>query len=179
MPGVALIHPGALSPEAQGNIQKSWDNRHAGVGNSHRTAVLEEGMTVHNLGIPPEEAQFLATRQFQTIEICRWFGVPPHMAYDLERATFSNIEQQSIAFVQDSLLPWIVNHEEQLLADVIEREGWESNVWAEYELDGRLRGDTPSRYRVYQIGVMYGLLSPERGKSKRKIFPRILVATRC
>ena len=168
-PGVVLMHPGELSPTAKGNIQSSFDKRHRGVGKAHKTAVLEEGMKAERIGVPPEEAQFLETRQFQVLEICRWFGVPPHMAYELSRATFSNIEHQSIAFVQDSLLPWIVNHEEQLLADIIEREGYESNVWAEYVLDGRLRGDTPSRYRVYQIGVMYGLLSRNEARAKENL----------
>ena len=168
-PGVVLMHPETLSPDAKDNLQRSFDKRHSGVGNAHKTAILEEGMQAERIGVPPEEAQFLETRQFQVLEICRWFGVPPHMAYELTRATFSNIEHQSIAFVQDSLLPWIVNHEEQLLADVIEREGYESNVWAEYVLDGRLRGDTTSRYRVYQIGVMYGLMSRNEARAKENM----------
>ncbi len=165
-PGVALMHPQTLSTQAKENIRESWDKRHAGPDGSHKTAVLEEGMTVERIGIPPEEAQFLGTRSFQTLEICRWFGVPPHMAYDLERATFSNIEHQSIAFVQDSLMPWIVNHEEQMQTDLVEREGYESNVWAEYAVDGRLRGDTLSRYRTHQIGIMYGLRSPNEARAK-------------
>ena len=169
MPGFALLHPDTLSPEAKGRIAKSFEQRHSGLPNSHKVAVFEEGMKPERLGVAPEEAQFLATRQFQTIEICRWFRVPPHMVYDLERATFSNIEHQSIAFVQDSLLPWIINHEEQIRIDLIEREGYESNVWAEYELDGRLRGDTPSRYRVYQIGVMYGLMSRNEARAKENM----------
>ena len=168
-PGVVLMHPETLSEQAKGNLQRSFDKRHSGVGNAHKTAILEEGMQAERIGVPPEEAQFLETRQFQVLEICRWFGVPPHMVYELTRATFSNIEHQSIAFVQDSLLPWIVNHEEQLLADVIEREGYESNIWAEYVLDGRLRGDTTSRYRVYQIGVMYGLLSRNEARAKENM----------
>ena len=165
-PGVALSHPNTLSPEAMERLRKSWDNRHAGLRGAHKTAILEEGMTVERIGIPPEEAQFLGTRSFQTLEICRWFSVPPHMAYDLERATFSNIEHQSMAFVQDSLMPWIVNHEEQLLCDVIEREGYESNVWAEYDVGQRLRGDKLTRTRSYQIEMMYGLTSPNEARAK-------------
>ncbi len=165
-PGVALSHPSTLSPEAAERLRKSWDSRHKGLDGAHKTAVLEEGMTVERIGIPPEEAQFLGTRTFQTLEICRWFGVPPHMAYDLERATFSNIEHQSMAFVQDSLMPWIVNHEEQLKADVIEREGYESNVWAEYDVNQRLRGDRLTRARANQIEMMYGQLSPNEARAK-------------
>ncbi len=165
-PGVALLHPQTLSPQARANIQESFDTRHEGVAKSHRTAVLEEGMQVERIGIPPEEAQFLGTRQFQTIEICRWFGVPPHMVYDLERATFSNIEHQSIAFVQDSLMPWIVNHEEQMGIDLLQREGWESNLFMDYDVDQRLRGDTLSRFRTYQSGIMYGQLSPNQARGK-------------
>jgi len=165
-PGVALLHPGVLSTRAKDNIQESFDARHEGVNRSHKTAVLEEGMKVERIGIPPEEAQFLETRRFQTIEICRWFSVPPHMVYDLERATFSNIEHQSIAFVQDSLMPWIVNHEEQMAMDLIEREGWESNVFADYDVDQRLRGDTLTRHRTYQIGIMNGIRSPNEARAK-------------
>ncbi len=165
-PGVALSHPNTLSPEAMERLRKSWDNRHAGLDGAHKTAILEEGMSVERIGIPPEEAQFLGTRTFQTLEICRWFGVPPHMAYDLERATFSNIEHQSMAFVQDSLMPWIVNHEEQLKADVIEREGYESNVWAEYDVNQRLRGDRLTRARANQIEMMYGQISPNEARAK-------------
>ncbi|MDE2901779.1 MAG: phage portal protein [Chloroflexota bacterium] len=166
VPGTALLHPGELSPQAKENIRESFDAKHMGMDKSHKTAVLEEGMTIEKIGIPPEDAQFLGTRQFQTIEICRWFGVPPHMVYDLERATFSNIEHQSIAFVQDSLMPWIVNHEEQMGIDLLQREGWESNLFMDYDVDQRLRGDTPSRYRTYQSGIMYGQLSPNEARAK-------------
>ena len=168
-PGLVLQHPNTLTPEAAGRIRASWEAQHKGLEGSHRPAVLEEGMTVERIGIPPEEAQFLQTRRYQAIEICRWFGVPPHMVFDLERATFSNIEHQSIAFVQDSLMPWIVNHEEQLRIDLIEREGWESDIWAEYQVEGRLRGDTLSRYRTYQIGVMYGLASRNEVRAKENL----------
>ena len=156
-PTMALSHPMALSAEAKERISDSWSARHKGLERSHKVAVLEEGMTVERLAVPPEEAQFLGTREFQTVEICRWFGVPPHMVYDLTRATFSNIEHQSIAFLNDSLLPWLIAHEQQIRIDMLERNAWESGLWAEYKVDGRLRGDTVSRYRAYQIAVMYGL----------------------
>ncbi len=97
-PGGVLEHPGILKdPE---RVRKSWNSVYAGSGNAHKVAVLEEGMSFKPIGIPPEQAQFLQTRKFQLNEIARIFRVPPHMIGDLEKSSFSNIEQQSLEFVK-------------------------------------------------------------------------------
>ena len=83
-----------------------------GSGNAYRVAVLEEGMKFQSIGIPPEQAQFLETRKFQIDEICRIFRVPPHMVGSLDKSSFSNIEQQSLSFVDDTLRPWVINWEQ-------------------------------------------------------------------
>src|SRR3990172_3856239 len=95
-PGGLLEHPGQLSPEAQERLRTQYESTSGGLANKHRVAILEEGMKWQQVGLAPEDSQFLETRKFQINEIARLFRVPPHMIADLERATFSNIEHKSI-----------------------------------------------------------------------------------
>ncbi len=157
-PGIVLKHPGRLSDEAERRLRKSWTDRHGGLSNAHRVGILEEGMDIAQIGIPPEDAQFLDTRKFQVTEIARIFRVPPHMLADLERATFSNIEHQSIEFVTHTLRPWLVRWEQAIHRDLLlERE--RGRYFAEFLVDGLLRGDIRSRYEAYSIGRQNGWLS--------------------
>ncbi|MDO9536641.1 MAG: phage portal protein [Bacillota bacterium] len=100
-PGGVLEHPGVVKDLSK--IRESWNAVYQGSGNAHRIAVLEEGMKFQSIGIPPEQAQFLETRKFQLNEIARIFRVPPHMVGDLERSSFSNIEQQSASQIYTML----------------------------------------------------------------------------
>ena len=104
-PGGILEHPGIVKDPVK--LRESWHAQFSGT-NRHNVAVLEEGMTFQQLSIPPDQAQFLETRKFQIDEIARIFRVPPHMVGDLEKSTFSNIEQQSLEFVKYTLNPWCV-----------------------------------------------------------------------
>lgn len=155
-PGGVLEHPGILKdPE---KLRESWNRVYQGTKNSHKVAVLEEGMKYHSIGIAPEDAQFLETRKYQVNEICRIFRVPPHLVGDLERATFSNIEHQSIEFVQHTIRPWIVRWEQaisRLLLDDSER----LLYFARFNVDGLMRGDYKSRMEGYAIGRQNGWLS--------------------
>lgn len=155
-PGGVLEHPGILKdPE---RLRESWNKVYQGSKNSHKIAVLEEGMTYHSIGIAPEDAQFLETRKYQVNEICRIFRVPPHLVGDLDRATFSNIEHQSIEFVQHTIRPWLVRWEQEIsksLLDDIEK----TIYFAKFNVDGLLRGDYKSRMEGYSIGRQNGWLS--------------------
>ncbi|RKV85963.1 MAG: phage portal protein, partial [Streptococcus sp.] len=111
-PGGVLEHPGILKDP--GKVRDSWNAVYQGTRNAHKVAVLEEGMSYKQIGIPPEEAQFLETRKFQINEIARLFRIPPHMVGDLEKSSFSNIEQQSLEFVKYTLDPWVVRFEQAL-----------------------------------------------------------------
>lgn len=157
-PGVVLKHPGRLSTEAHKRLQDSWKADHQGLSNAHRTKILEEGMGIEAIGIPPEEAQFLETRKLQVVEVARWFRMPPHMIGDLEKATFSNIEHQSIDFVVHTLRPWLVRSEQRLHEDFFSEDERDA-YFVEYLVDGLLRGDTPSRYSAYAVGRQNGWLS--------------------
>lgn len=157
-PSVVLKHPGVLSDEAAKRLRESWMERYGGADRSWRPAVLEEGMDVETLSVPPEDAQFLATRKFQLEEIARIYRVPPHMIGDLDRATFNNIEQMSLEFVTYTLRPWLVRIEQAISARVLleqEREKY----FAEFLVDGLLRGDAQSRFQAYATGKQWGWLS--------------------
>jgi HK97 family phage portal protein len=139
-------------------LRSSWNAQFQGSRNSHRIAVLEEGIKYHTIGILPDEAQFLETRKFQLAEICRLFRVPPHMIADLDRATFSNIEHQAIEFVQHTLRPWIVRYEQAVFKCLLSKE--ERQIYyARFNVDGLLRGDYQSRMQGYAIGRQNGWLS--------------------
>ena len=157
-PGGVLEHPQKLGKEAHDNLRKSWNEMHQGLSNQHRIAILEQGMTYKQIGIPPNDAQFLETRKFQTLEIARIYRIPPHMLADLERATFSNIEHQSIDFVVHTIRPWLVRWEQAIKQKLFvgnEKERY----FAEFLVDGLLRGDTQSRYEAYAKGFQVGAFS--------------------
>lgn len=169
-PGVVLKHPGKLSPEALGRLKTSWASDHQGLENAHRTKVLEEGMDLTTIGIPPEEAQFLETRKFQVTEIARIFRVPPHMLADLERATFSNIEHQSIDFVVHTLRPWMVRIEQAIQRDLL-TPNERGKYFVKHLADGLLRGDTLTRYQAYSIGIQNSILTPNEVREKEDLNP--------
>jgi len=158
-PGVVLSHPGQLSEKARNNLEKSWNAAHGGLDRSHRVAILEEGMKLETFGVPPEEAQFLETRKFQVTDIARIYRVPPHMIGDHEKgATYASVEQQSIDYVTHTLRPWAVRIERAIRQQLLTpRE--RGRYFAEFLLDGLLRGDTKSRYDAYAVGRQWGWLS--------------------
>ena len=157
-PGVVLKHPGILSPNAYERLKNSWSAEHQGLSNAHRVKILEEGLDMQTLGIPPEEAQFLETRKFQLAEVARIYRVPAHMINDLDHATFSNIEHLSIQFVTHSLLPWMIRDEKAMRRDLLVG-SQQKKLLIKYLVQALLRGDTTSRYQAYSVGRQNGWLS--------------------
>jgi len=155
-PGGVLEHP-AVVKDIQ-RVKDSWNAGYQGSVNAHRVAVLEEGMKFHQVGIPPEQAQFLETRKFQINEIARIFRVPPHMVGDLEKSSFSNIEQQSLEFVKYTLDPWVVRWEQCLKQALLLPEE-KNTLVIKFNLDGLLRGDYHTRMLGYSSGIQNGYLS--------------------
>ncbi len=156
-PGGVLEHPGVVKDPHR--IRDSWNQVYQGTSNAHRVAVLEEGMKFSPIGIPPEQAQFLETRKYQTEEICRIFRVPPHLVGDLEWATFSNIEHQSISFVVHTIRPWLVSIE-QSINKALFSDKEKEKYFVSFLVEGLLRGDYESRMRGYSIGIQNGFMSP-------------------
>ena len=155
-PGGVLEHPGVVKDPAR--IRESWNAVYQGSSNAHRVAVLEEGMKFQSIGIPPEQAQFLETRKFQINEIARIFRIPPHMIGDLEKSSFSNIEQQSLEFVMYTLDPWVVRWE-QAIQRALFTEKEKRQYFVKFNVDGLLRGDYQSRMNGYAVGRQNGWLS--------------------
>ena len=156
-PSGVLEHPGVLKDPQK--IRDNWTAVYGGANNAHRVAVLEEGMAYKAISLPPEDSQFLSTRQFGVEEICRIFRVPPHMVQSLEHATFSNIEHQSIDFVVHTLTPWLVRFEQAIIKDLLLEEE-QDVLFPKFNVDGLLRGDYQSRMNGYATGISNGFLSP-------------------
>jgi HK97 family phage portal protein len=146
-----------LSDKTYERLKLDLQEKYEGLGRAHKMMLLEEGLTFSKNTIPPNDAQFLETRKFQTTEIARMFGVPPHMLADLERATFSNIEHQSIEFVRDTIRPWLVRVEQGVNWKLF-TEAEKKRLFVEFLVDGLMRGDIKSRYEAYKIGLNNGWL---------------------
>lgn len=155
-PGGILEHPGIVKDPAK--VRESWNAVYQGSSNAHRIAVLEEGMKYTPIGISPEQAQFLETRKFQINEIARIFRVPPHMVGDLEKSSFSNIEQQSLEFVKYTLEPWLVRWEQAMVRSLLSKTEKEQ-YFIKFNVDGLLRGDYESRMNGYATARQNGWMS--------------------
>ena len=155
-PGGVLEHPGTIKDPQK--VKESWNAAYQGSQNAHRVAVLEEGMKYQPIGISPEQAQFLETRKFQINEIARIFRVPPHMRADLEKSSFSNIEQQSLEFVKYTLDPWVVRWEQSMCRALL-MESEKPIVFIKFNVDGLLRGDYVSRMSGYATARQNGWMS--------------------
>lgn len=158
--GGVVEHPGKLSETAYTNLQKSLKEKYEGLGNSHRLLLLEEGMKFQKVGIPPNEAQFLETRSFQVPDIARIYGVPLHLIQETTKSTSwgSGLEEQNLGFVVHTMRPWFVNWEQEVKRKLFsEKERRE--YFAEFLVDGLLRGDLKSRYDSYAVGRQWGWLS--------------------
>lgn len=147
-PAGVLTHPEKLGDEEFARLQASWDETHGGASASFKPVILEEGMTWTPIGVPPEQAQFLKTREFQVIEVCRWFRMPPHKIQSLAGATFSNIEQQALEYVVDTLYSWMRRIEAEIARKLIVPT-WGNTYVAEFLAEALLRPDSAARSKFY------------------------------
>jgi HK97 family phage portal protein len=164
-PTVIIKSPKPMKPAAQKNLIDSWNETYSGVGNSSKTAILEEGLDLTTIGIEPDAAQFLETRQFQIAEIARMFRIPPHMLGDVTNSTSwgTGIEQQELGYLSHTLRPWLVRIEQQLNKDLLlpaERKTY----YFEHLVDALLRTDIQSRMNAYATAIGNGILSPNEAR---------------
>ena len=155
-PGGILEHPGTVKDPQR--VRESWTSAFGGSSIANKVAVLEEGMKYTPISISPEQAQFLETRKFQINEIARIFRVPPHMVGDLEKSSFSNIEQQSLEFVKYTLDPWVARWEQAIVRSLFSTDE-KTQYFVKFNVDGLLRGDYQSRMNGYAIGRQNGWMS--------------------
>jgi HK97 family phage portal protein len=166
---LAFVHPAERAPNEEGRklFAKKIREEYGGK-NGQAIAVLWEGMEPKKIGMTMEDAQFIESRKFNRSEICSIYRVPPHKIQDLERATFSNIEQQSISYVIDAIRPWAVRWEQAINQRLLGNSG---KFFAEHQMDGLLRGDIASRYAAYSIGRQWGWLSVNDIRSLENMNP--------
>lgn len=157
-PNIVITHPKQLTESAQKRLRQSWISLHGRNGTAEGVAVLEEGTDIKRFDMPHGDAQFLETRQFQVVEIARWFNIPPHKLKDLGRATWSNIEQMSIEYVSDTLMPWLVDFEEEADRKLL-TEQERKTMFCEFKVDAALRADSKARAEALQIQRQNGVIS--------------------
>jgi HK97 family phage portal protein len=155
--GGALFHPKSLSDTARKNLEQSVQ-RSTGGKSALSLRVFEEGMKYERIGIPPEDAQFLESRNAQVRDICRWYRVPPHKVGDLADAKWANIENQAIDFVTDAIVPMACRMEQEANAKLFGRNN-RGTVYTKLNLAGLLRGDMKARYESYAVGRQWGWFS--------------------
>ncbi|MBO9598641.1 MAG: phage portal protein [Cohnella sp.] len=170
-PSVILEYPGKLKGEALQEFKKAAKEAYQGLSNAHKIMILEEGLKHHTMTIPPDAAQFLETRKFQIAEIARIWRVPLHMLQELDRSTNNNIEHQSIEFVVHTIRPWLVRREQAYRMKLLSRRERNSGFYAEYNVEGLLRGDTKSRFEAYGVAIDKGWMNPNEVRRKENENP--------
>jgi len=161
VPRTVLSHPRNMSKDARANLREEWQQLYGGTNNAGKTAVLWEGMTLTALSVNNADAQFLETRKFNATEVARWYGVPPHMIGDLERATFSNIEHQGRSFVQTTLRPLINPWQDELDRKLLTEDERRQGYYVYFDYDEWQRGDMQSRAMSNQINFMNGFINQD------------------
>jgi HK97 family phage portal protein len=168
-PSGMLEHPGRLSDDARGRLRGDWERLHAGIDNAHRVAILEEGMKWTATSIPPDDAQFLQTRKFQIEEVARWFNIPPSKLRDTGGVSYSSLEQENIAFLSETLRPWLIRLEQEFRRKLLLPES--SELYCEHSVEGLLRTDLSARYAAYAVGRNWGWLSVNEIRSLENLEP--------
>lgn len=156
-PAGVLEHPGVIKDVSK--LRESWNSTFGGTANAGKVAILEEGLHFNPISMSPQDSQLLETRQYQLTEIARIFRIPPHMLADLSKATFSNIEHESLEYVKYTLTPWICRWEACLTDALLSREE-QKRYEIRFNVDGLLRGDYKSRMEGYAVGINNGFLCP-------------------
>jgi len=144
-----LSHPGQLGAEGRKKLKESWQ------ADEKKIAVLEGGIKSEQIGIPPEDSQFLQTREFQATDVARVFRVPGHMIGIHDSQPRANVEQEAIDFVTHTLGAWIRRIEQEVTFKFFDN----SELFAEFLVDSHLRGDTETRFKAYSMALQNGWLS--------------------
>ena len=160
-----------LSDQAYERLKKDFEERHTGLGNAHRPMILEMGLDWKSMALNAEDSQFLETRKFQLEEICRLFRVPLHMVQNTDRATFNNIEELGLGFINYSLVPYLTRIEQRINTGLV-RKSKQGVYYAKFNAGALLRGDMKSRFEAYATGINWGIYSPNDCRDLEDMNPR-------
>ncbi len=156
-PAGVLEHPNVVKDVSK--LRESWNSAFGGSANAGKIAILEEGLHFSPISMSPQDSQLIETRKYQLDEIARIFRIPPHMVGDLDKSSFSNIEQQALEYVKYTLDPWVVRWESALTKALLSREE-KKQYEIRFNVDGLLRGDYKSRMEGYAVGINNGFMCP-------------------
>jgi HK97 family phage portal protein len=175
-PGIIVTHQGHLDKQGYDNLNQALNNTYTGLGNSHRLMLMEEGIDIKNsIGIPPQDSQFLESRQFQIPEIARWYHIPPHKLKDLTKSSFNNIEVENGSYYVDCILPWLVrceqNYNMQLLTDADRSLSGNGRFYFKHIVEGILRANTADRAAFYNGMLDRGVFSINEVREKEDMDP--------
>jgi HK97 family phage portal protein len=167
-PSGLLTTDGKLTEQQRKELRESWQAAQGGLSNAQRVCVMPHGVSWQTLTVAPEHAQFLETRKFSVSEIARIFCIPPHLIGDLERSTYSNIEAQGAEFVRFSLSSWTCRFEQEINYKLFA----DRSFFAEFVLEGMLRGDSAARSEFYASALNNGWMSVNEVRERENL-PRI------
>lgn len=158
-PSGLLSYPQNLSKEQRETVKESAAQSYAGENNAGKLMVTDGGAKFETLSFTPEDAQFLETRKLSNEDIARVFGLPPTSVGLVDRATYSNTEQESRSLVQNAIGP-LAGRIEAAMHRCLLTENGRRMLYVEHDLDGLLRGDIKSRFEAYRLGRETGVYSP-------------------
>ena len=166
--GGILQHPGELGDKALRHLREQFSERHSTAGNAYKMLIAEEGITYKQLGIAPEQGQFIQSKFFAIEDVARWFRIPPHKLQHLLRATFSNIEAQSIEYLTDTILPWLKRIEQEINSKLLPADG---TMFVEHLVESILRADIKTQNESYKIAIEGGWMSRNEARIKQNMNP--------
>lgn len=170
-PKGALVTPELLDDDAAKALRKSWESRHMGPENAGKVAIFDGGMKWESIGMTMDDAQYLELLNFSVADIARIFLIPPHKIGDLSRATFSNIEQQAIAFIVDTVLRWVRRAEQRFNAYLLSEADRLQGYYIAFDLKGLLRGDSAARAAFYRAMFYIGAMNPNEIRGAEDMNP--------
>lgn len=158
-----------LNQDQADKLKSRWKEKMAGIKHGHDVAVLDNATKFQPISMPPDEAQFLQSRRWQTIEIARAFGIPPHLVGDVEKSTSwgAGIEQQNIGFVGYTVRSWLTRLEQRIGREIVEPK----TQYAEFLVEGLLRGATGERYAGYATAIQWGWMTRNEARRKENMSP--------
>lgn len=174
-PNVVLRHPGRLKPEAKINLRESWERIHSGLENSHRTAVLEEGMDLATFVVNARDSQLLEGMQFSKVKIANFFGVPPHKVGDSSRTSYNSLEQENQEYLADGagLGFWLAAFQDEARKKLLtEEERHEASHRVRFHTKDLIRANLQTRTAYYVSGLQNGWLCPDEVRAEEGLNPR-------
>lgn len=165
-PAGIITYPGTMKDTYKKEFKQEWRDAFGGVQKTGETAVMEKGMTYQAIGVNNKDSQFLESRQFQGQEICRFYGVPPHMAGFRENQPRANMEQLATEFVDFSLSPWNFRFTESTMLQLFLERDFDRGMFLRFDVSRLLRADFKTRMEGYGIGVNWGILNPDEARGE-------------